>query len=237
MYRFKLEKFEGPLDLLLNLIQDEKFDISEVSLAGVTDEYLKYIENNPEISPEELADFLVIATKLLLIKSKMLLPEIQLDEEDDVSSLAKQLKIYQEYLKAMQMIQGLINQRHFWYWRARPPVSLTPKFSPGSLTTGKLKEAFMEILKTLEKLVILPESVMAKTVSLQEKIRQIKDAIKSVATLNFNNLMSRAKSRTEVIISFLALLELVKQQEIHVHQMDNFGDIVIKRAPKEVMAH
>ncbi|MBI3627076.1 segregation/condensation protein A, partial [Candidatus Uhrbacteria bacterium] len=72
MYSFKLEKFEGPLDLLLNLIEEEKFNISEISLSHVTDDFLQYIETHPQISPEELADFLVVATKLLLLKSKLL---------------------------------------------------------------------------------------------------------------------------------------------------------------------
>lgn len=230
MYKFKLEKFEGPLDLLLGLIQEEKFDISEVSLAKVTDEYLNHIEKNVEISPEELADFLVIATKLLLIKSRQLIPDAPSDDETDNSGLANQLRIYKEYLQAMQTIQGLISKRNFWYWREKTPLQLSPSFSPGSqLNSDKLKQAFIGIIKSLEKLVVLPQSVMEKTVSLQEKIGQLKVLIKNVSGLSFKNIIEQARSRTEIIVSFLALLELIKQQEIEVNQDNNFDDILISK--------
>lgn len=229
MYTLKLEKFEGPLDLLLNLIESEKLDISKVSLAQVADEYVLYLEKNPSISPEELADFLVIATKLLLIKSKLLIPDMAMDEEDSPEGLEKQLKIYREYLNAMRLMEGMIRQRKFFFWRDKSPVSLQPQFSPGKeVSAEKLRDAFLFILKGLEKLVVLPQSVMDKTVSLQEKIKQIKEIIKTRSKISFDHLMQSARSRTEVIVSFLALLELVKQQEIHVHQQSNFGEILIQ---------
>lgn len=230
MYQLKLEKFEGPLDLLLGLIEDQQLDISQVSLAEVADQYLKFLENNQEISPEELADFLVVATKLLLIKSKLLIPDLQIDDEDDPENFANQLKIYREYLKAMSQIIQLISLKRFLFWRDKSPLSLKPQFSPGkNLTSSGMVEVFSEILKELEKLVVLPVSIMEKTVSLQEKISQIKNLFNAKSReLKFEDLMNSAKSRTEVIISFLAILELMKQQEVHLHQEKNFGDIYIK---------
>lgn len=230
MYQLKLEKFEGPLSLLLNLIEQEQLDISQVSLAQAADQYVKYLEQNPQISPEELADFLVVATKLLLIKSKLLVPDTKFDEDDDPASLEQQLKIYREYLNAMRQIEVMIRRRQFLFWRTKSPVSLKPQFSPGNdLNSEKLKSMFLEILKEVEKFVVLPQSVMEKTISLQDKIKQIKEIIKTRAQVSFDQLMKSARSRTEVIVSFLALLELVKQQTVHVHQDKIFGDISIKK--------
>ncbi len=229
MYKFKQEKFEGPLDLLLNLIEEEKFNITDVSLAQAADQYVQYLESHPEISPEELADFLVVATKLLLLKSKQLIPDLKIDEEDDPTGLAKQLRIYREYQNALKVLEQMVAKRQFLFWREKPPVQLTPKFSPGKeLNSEKLRSVFSEIIRGIEKLVVLPQSVMERTVSLQEKIGQIKDMIKNRNQLTFNQILLSSKSKTELIVSFLALLELVKQQEIHVHQEKNFGDILIK---------
>src|SRR3989344_4119781 len=95
-YTFKLEEFEGPLELLLKLIEDEKLDITTISLAKVSDQYLAYIKNEEELPSEEVADFLVVAAKLIYVKSKYLLPALQLEEEDG-EDLEQQLKIFREY--------------------------------------------------------------------------------------------------------------------------------------------
>src|SRR3989338_2288737 len=99
MHAIKLEQFEGPLELLLQLIQDQKLDITQVSLANVADQYLEYIHAQPKWDPDELADFLVVAAKLLLIKSKVLLPNLDLgDDEGDALALEQQLKMLNQYL-------------------------------------------------------------------------------------------------------------------------------------------
>ena len=113
----RLEQFEGPLDLLVQLIHENKLNISEISLANITEQYLAYLVEVEERFPEELADFLVIATRLLLIKSKLFLP-VSDEEEDDEERLSSQLKIYKTFVDASQAVQSLISRRRFLY--ARP---------------------------------------------------------------------------------------------------------------------
>ena len=102
-YTIKIQKFEGPLDLLLQLIEQEELDITEISLAHITEQYLEYLATIEELYPDELADFLVVATKLLLIKSHMLLPELTLEDEDE-ESLTRQLQLYKKYVEAARRL-------------------------------------------------------------------------------------------------------------------------------------
>lgn len=231
-YEVQLEKFEGPLDLLLQLIEKDKLDISSVSLAQVTQQYLNYIENNLEVDPEEVVDFLVIATKLLLLKSKILLPEIE-DEEEE-SSLEQQLKIYKEFVDAAKVIKEKIDSNKYLFTNDVPPIKIKKVFTPPKdLVTDNLRELFNTVIQRLEPIFILPKSVMEKTISLHDKIGQIKNILSSRSKISFHTLIKAAESKTEVIVGFLAMLELVKQQEIMVKQEGAFGDIIIERKKEE----
>ena len=118
--QFKLEQFEGPLDLLLQLIEDQKLEITNISLAQVTDQYIQYLNHAHDLRPEDLADFLVVAAKLLYLKSRALLPALRLDEEEaDAGELEKQLKIYKEYLDASKKIEQMIKAGHFAFAREK----------------------------------------------------------------------------------------------------------------------
>src|SRR3990167_7246611 len=114
--KIKLEQFEGPLDLLLTLIEEQKIDITQVSLSQVTEQFLQYVSTARGMHPEELADFLVVAAKLLFIKSKTLLPSLHIEEED--GDLEKQLKMYKLYYDASQRIQAMLAQRRYSFSRA-----------------------------------------------------------------------------------------------------------------------
>ncbi len=229
MYKIKLEKFEGPLDLLLQLIEEEEMDITELALAKVAEQFIKYVYENGEIHPRELADFLVIASKLLLLKSKALLPYLQWEEEDE-EDLTKQLKIYKEYLEASKVVQKIISKKRFTYSREKPPQIEEVKFTPPvGQTKFNLHDYFVNIIKGLEKIVKIPKGIIKKTISIQEKISQIRDRIQSQAQFSFKSLLSEAKDRTELIVSFLALLELVKQQTVVVRQNELFTDIEIEK--------
>lgn len=228
MYKIKLEKFEGPLDLLLQLIEEEELDISEVSLAQVTEQYIAYLNSVPDILPEELADFLVVAAKLLYIKSKILIPQLEIEDEEE-GDLEKQLKIYRIFHLAGKGIEKIIARNRFSYIReVKGAKVIDPIFTPPKgLATNTLKEIFIEVLKKIEPIVNLPQEVMEKTVSIQEKISQIQEAVQRGISLNFHTLLKSAASKTEIIVTFLALLELVKQQVIVVMQQDAFADIEI----------
>ncbi|MFA5106840.1 MAG: segregation/condensation protein A [Patescibacteria group bacterium] len=227
MYQIKLEQFEGPLDLLLRLIEEEKLDITTVSLAKVTDQYLSYIETMEEVRTEELADFLVVAAKLLLIKSKTLLPFLQPEAEE--IDLEKQLRIYKEYLEASKQVQALIRRKRYLYPREMSRSMLEPIFNPPpQLDAPGLQRIMLEVLRKIEPIVSLPEEVIERTVSIQQKIDQIRTLIIQQETTSFQALLNTAGTKTEVIVTFLALLELIKQENIVVVQQSVFDDITIK---------
>ncbi len=226
-YAVKLDQFEGPLDLLLELIESEKLDISTVSLAHVTDGYLRYVHEHPEIPPEELADFLVIASRLLFIKSRILLPFLQGIAEAEEGDLESQLRIYKEYLDASKVVEALIGKRRFLFVHEKLPhvdIGFAP---PKKLTSSMMAELLRGVIARLEPLVKVPRAVVEKTVSIHEKIRQIQSLIATATSVRFSSVLADAQSRTEVIVSFLALLELVKQRTVTVSQDAMWGDIVI----------
>ncbi|KPJ85709.1 hypothetical protein AMJ57_02065 [Parcubacteria bacterium SG8_24] len=227
----KLDKFEGPLDLLMQLIEGEELDISEVSLAKVTDSYLKFLDDNPDLPPGELADFLVVASRLLLLKSRILLPFLQvgeiLDEGDD---LASQLKIYKEYLEATERIKGIIGRRGFTFVHDRLPKVEIGFSPPKRLSSGQMAEVFRGLIDRLSPLVRVSRRVVEKTVSIHEMIRQLQQMISRSQRLSFRKVLDTARSRTEIVVSFLALLELIKRRTVTVSQGLQFEDITIEKA-------
>lgn len=228
-YKIKLEKFEGPLDLLLQLIEQQEMDITQVALAKVTEQYLQYLNQTPDIPTDELADFLVVAAKLLLIKSRILLPEL-FTEEQEGTELEKQLKIYQEYYEASKILHKIILKKRFSFAREKMAVHIERVFNPPrTLTTVKMNELFLGVLHEIEPLVTLPREVMIKTISIQQIIQNIKDMITQKATLSFENILTTARNKTEIIVTFLALLELVKQRTVAVVQENVFDEIVVTR--------
>lgn len=230
MYKIKIEKFEGPLDLLLRLIEEEEMDISEISLARITDQYIEYLERMEDANPNEMADFLVVAAKLLWIKSKALLPSLEIDGEDG-GDLARQLRIYKEYRDASLVLHKMILKKHFTFVRERPPIGAGDVFfnPPIWLNKEKLAQVFREIINDLEPIVRLPRGVVKSAVSIQEKIQQIRDLIRGNIEIKFHAVIARAKSKVEVIVNFLAVLELLKQRHVVVRQEKMFGEINIKK--------
>src|SRR3990172_11499419 len=141
-FAVKLDKFEGPLDLLLELIEAAKLDISQISLAKATDEYLRRLQENPQIPPEELADFLVVASRLLYIKSRLLLPFLDLGDEESGGDLESQLKIYKEYLDASRVITAMIGKRRFLFVHEKLPHIEIGFAPPKKLNSDQLAELF-----------------------------------------------------------------------------------------------
>ncbi len=235
MLKIKLEKFEGPLSLLLKLIEKEKLDITEVSLAKIADQYINYVHHN-EIRVEEMADFLVIAARLLFIKSKALLPFLLPEEEEEVDDLEQQLKMYKEFVEASEVIKKMIGKRKFMFARdinkggKRLVAGISNVFSPPKNITSKdLCAIFNEILERLRPSEKLKEKKIEDNVSIEDKISHIQDMLLNRFKLTFSRVLERANSKTEVIVSFLAILELMRQRQIVLNQDKLFGEIVIKR--------
>jgi len=227
-YKVTSEKFNGPLDLLLQLIEKEDLNITEISLAQVTEQYIEYLEKLVEIEPEELADFLVIAGRLLLLKSRALLPYLEAEVEEE--SLETQLKLYKEFIEASKKIDEMIKQGRFSFSRTRPPAKTEIEFSPPpNVNVESLKDCFLVVLKRLDPLVKLPRQMVEKTISLQQKILELKDIISAQKNIKFHNLIGNSQNRTEIIINFLAILELLKQRHLTVKQHGSFNDILIEK--------
>jgi segregation and condensation protein A len=230
MYQIKLEKFEGPLDLLLKLIENQKMEITDVSLATVTNQYVEYIHAATAINPEEIADFLLVAAKLLYLKSKEILPDAIWDEEEEVD-LAKQLKIYKEYHDASKILDTMAKAENFTYSRVVPLKKkiIAGFYPPKSLKLESMKEMFSNALQRLEPVINIPKSIIEKTITITEKISEIKQAIKNSLAMDFKKILGKG-SKSDIVITFLAMLELIKQRDIEVEQDGLFNSITIKKA-------
>jgi segregation and condensation protein A len=220
--------FQGPLDLLLSLIQDRKLYINELSLAEVTDGYLSYVQSHESLPMGETAQFILVAATLLLIKSRSLLPGLELskEEEGSIDELTKRLEHYQSIRHAAKIIQrawgGLL--LHF---AARPPLPPTIVFRPGEATTETVRAAARILVRALPSQDFRPEARVEAVRTLEEVIEHVKTRVLSAVKTSFKDLASGA-SRTEVILHFLALLELVKGGSLAAEQESHFGDIMLE---------
>ncbi len=235
MLKIKLEKFEGPLSLLLKLIEREKLDITEISLAKIADQYIQYIQNN-DIKPAEMADFLVIAARLLFIKSKALLPFLLPEEEEEFDDLEQQLKMYKEFVEASELIRKMIGKKKFMF--ARDPNKSGRRlvlggeniFSPPkNLSAKDLNLVFKELLERLKPAQKLEEDKIEDSISIEDKISHIQNMLLERIKIRFSRILERAGSKTEIIVSFLAILELMRQRQVVLNQDKMFGEIVIKK--------
>lgn len=231
MYQIKIEHFEGPLDLLLQLIEQQRLDITQLALAHVTEQYIGIMhEAKDAIGLDELADFLVIAAKLLVIKSKALLPYLIWDQDDDEDDLERQLKIYKEFYEASKVVGKIISKKHFAFSREKLLSAGDIGFQPPkSLTCAKLAKIYTQFINGLVPWMMLPKGVIKKTINIQQKIQQIRDLIWQKTSARFSDLLKEAKDKTEVVVSFLALLELVKQRTVVVSQETIFEEIQITK--------
>lgn len=233
-HAIKIDQFEGPLHLLLQLVEQEELEISTVSLAQVTDQYIEHVEHTT-VPPEELADFLVIAAKLLYIKSRLLIPTLVLEPEDGLS-LEEQLKMYKEFVAAGAQLERRLKEGNFSYSRERASVTAGVFSAPKSLTAEKLRTIFVEVIAALEPIVRLPKAAIARIVSIEERISELKQLLVTHAEISFGSFVRSATSTTDIVVSFLALLELMKQRSIRVEQGELFSDMTIGPGDRPISA-
>ncbi|MFH0857900.1 MAG: segregation/condensation protein A [Candidatus Magasanikbacteria bacterium] len=225
---FVTKQFSGPLDLLLSLLDEEKLDITDIALSEVTEQYLHHVENLEEKDAEELVDFLVIAAKLVLLKSKKLLPQLMPEEESGVS-LEEQLRLYKKFVEASKEIQKHWDSREKSVFRIEPPRKAEGFVSPENLDISALHESFSKLVQRLKPMKPLPQTTIDRAVSMKQKITAIHDLLKTKKKAYFFDVVENAKNKTDVIVSFLALLELVKQKTVLLKQDDTFSDILIEK--------
>jgi len=223
--------YEGPLDLLLQLIERAELDITKISLAQVTDQYLEYIHHLANLAADEVSAFLVIAAKLLQIKSEALLPRPPVrepGEEDPGEALARQLIIY----KRFREIAGILSQREEaglrTYLRVAPPPKLEGSLDLTGITIEDIAAAAQEIFSDMSRADALQSVVPPSRVTIREKIGLITDALRHKKNISFRSLINHENSRLEIVVTFLALLELIKRHLVRVSQDGLFGDISLE---------
>lgn len=226
-FTVKTQTFEGPLDLLLDLIEKRKLFISDIALAKVTDDFIDHVKQFENLPMGESAHFILVASTLLLIKSKSLLPDLALTEEEqgDIHDLETRLKIYKRIKEAGRNVEKLFGEEIIFgqsQSRAFDPVFVP---DPG-FSLEKALASLEDLVKRLPKNETLPKITVKKILSIEEMIGNLTQRITSQLRMSFRQFTAEHKEeRVNVIVSFLAMLELVKQGVLHVSQTENFSDI------------
>ena len=231
-YQVQTAVYEGPLDLLLELIESADLDITTLSLAKVTDQFLAHLHQLPTQDPDEVSAFLVIASKLVQIKSAALLPRppvIDLDTEEDTGeALVRQLKEYKKFKEVARLLEERERNGLRTYLRlASPMVQIETKLDPEDFSLAELVQAAQELLNVKNGFVSLDKVVSLPRVTIREKIKAIIEVFRRKQTVSFLSLIER-KPRIEIVVTFLAILELIKQNIIEVSQEKSFSDIVMQ---------
>jgi segregation and condensation protein A len=243
VYQVKLPIFEGPLDLLLHLIEENEIDIYNIPIALITQQYLDYLDRAEKIDLELTSDFIVMACTLLSIKARMLLPKpiVEItDEEQELDpreELVQRLLKYKEYKEMAETFRELEAQQAKCFWREIDDTQLLKKFPPpnpiGDATWEDLATVFSKVLKRLEKRE-QTVSLSREAITVQDKIDYILAILqKKPQGLSFYQLISSAVTKEEIIVTFLALLELVKLSKVFLRQKSLFTDIYIFMMPAE----
>jgi segregation and condensation protein A len=238
----KIDAFEGPLDLLLHLINRLEIDIYDIPVAQITEQYLIYIKTMTELKLDIASEFLVMAASLLAIKSKMLLPkhEEELDdfnseinyEEDPRDELVERLIEYRKYKEAAHDLKSLEEERGLMY--TKPPSDLSdlskekqPEKIEMNITLYDMLAAFQKLLRRKKLQRPLATKIARQEISIETRMTEIMSELKHLkGRKNFNDLFPMP-AKEHIVVTFLAVLELIKRKEIDVEQNENFGDIFV----------
>lgn len=229
-YQVKTQVFEGPLELLLDLIEKRKLFINEISLAQIADDYIAQLRNMEKLPVDFVSNFLIVASTLVLIKSKSLLPTLSLtpEEKGDIKELEDRLREYQRVRElSVHVRERFGSMRLFPQGQSRKrEVRFTPS---GEITPSGIFSAIQSVLMSLPKKISLPKVVVRKVISLEEMMDRLTKRITSNLKLNFHDFSGRGREeKVTIIVSFLAMLELVKQGVIAVTQEHHGGDILME---------
>ena len=235
-YKVKTSVFEGPLEVLLRLVEERKLFINEISLAQVTDDYIAYVRSLREKNLSQVTGFLVIAATLLLIKSKSLLPNLELteDEEGQIGDLEARLRMYQVIKEVSKNIKEKFGRQIIFGTSEKELFS--PIFSPDpSITLPNILEAIGLVIEAMPKKEFLPKVKIGRVINIEEVINSLIKRIQNSLSVSFSEFASDHKAdspkekKIYFIVSFLAMLELVRTGILTVAQENNFEDIIIER--------
>jgi segregation and condensation protein A len=232
-YRVRLDVFEGPLDLLLHLVKKNEVDLSDLPVATITDQYIAYLDLLQQLDLDMAGEYLVMAATLLHLKSRLLLPsEEAADEEsgeDPRAELACQLPEYQRFKEAAEMLErnNMLGRDVF----TRVPMRNEPNDEQDvvyDVSLGDLLDALQEVLKNAEPDVV--HRVILEQISLRERVCMVLDLLRERTQVAFTDLLSADTSRLQILVTFLATLELVRTRMIDVNQDERFGPIMLTLA-------
>ncbi len=227
-FSIKTSSYEGPFEILLDLIETRKLLVNDLALASITEDFVQHVRKQATFPVEETANFIQIAATLLLIKSKSLIPDLALTDEEtaDVEDLKRRLEAYEKVREAARELSRIFGKAVMVPAGERAPeVTFAPS---RDLSKNALAEAFARILAAREAIEELPTARVKPLVTIEEMMDRLAKRVQSTMTLSFKEFAGGIKEKVEVIVSFLALLELVKQGAIAAEQYDIHGDIRIK---------
>jgi len=228
--------FEGPLDLLLHLIEREDLDITTVSLIQVTDQYIALLRAEENIDLRALADFVAVGAKLLFLKSRALLPrtpdqiaEDELEAEAIATDLTAQLEEYRVFKSAASYLRDLEESGHRSFTRIAPPPA---DWAPTGLEQVTMKKLLAALAKALARLPATPEPelLQRQVLNIVERRQTLLAAVRRTGRLSFSRLLAGCKTRFEAIITFLAILDLMKSDDLRAEQSSSFGEIMLSTA-------
>lgn len=228
-FNIKTDAYQGPFELLLDLIEARKLLVNDIALANITEDFIQHVRGQVSFPVEETANFIQIAATLLLIKSKSLIPDLALTDEEnaDVEDLKRRLEAYEKVREAARELSRIFGRTVMFPAGERvPEVTFAPS---NDLSAGALAEALARVLEAREVVEELPEARVKPLVTIEEMMDRLAKRVQSAMTLSFNDFSGEAK-KIEIIISFLALLELVKQGAVAAEQFIAHGDIRISHS-------
>lgn len=226
-FSIRAEGYEGPFELVLDLIEARKLLVNDLALGVITDDFIQHVRKQETFPMEEAANFIQIAATLLLIKSKSLIPDLSLTEEEqgDVEDLKRRLAAYERVRDAARELSRVFGEQlMFQAGEKKPDVMFAPA---RDLSAAALAEAYARVLAAREVVEELPEARVRPMVTIEEMMDRLAKRVQSAMTLSFREFSGTAKEKIEVVVSFLALLELVKQGAVAAEQFENYGDIRI----------
>ncbi len=233
VYETATAVYQGPLDKLLELIEGKKLDINQLALAEVTAEFLDYLEKmeaDPEsrVYPQLLAEFLSVASHLLLIKSKALLPQVELSEEEarDVQDLENRLKLYKELRGTQHEIKKIWDPTPTMMFREFLKHAAPVFYPPGKLQAKDLHATVSALAEQIKRVVPVAQTVKREVLNMKQKIEELMERLRK-APLKFSELKKRGASKGELVVLFLAVLHLVRQRFADAEQGESFGDLTV----------
>jgi segregation and condensation protein A len=236
-FTIETEAYKGPFELVLELIEARKLLVNDLALASITEDFIQHIRSQASFPVEETANFIQIAATLLLIKSKSLIPDLDLSDEEnsDVENLKRRLEAYEKVRDAARELGRIFGRTILAPAGER---TAQPSFSPTKdFSIETLEAALARVLAAREVVEGLPSAKVKPMISIEEMMDRLAKRVERAMTLSFKEFAGSHKEKVEVIVSFLALLELVKQGAVAAEQYDTHGDIRISHAAAHTVPH